>query len=205
MILYVYIYIFKRPGQSQIEDFLEQSLKFGSDAKTRRQGERVAEDGAGDPRGGILPPSAAGVLRWRRPQGLSAPLSWELLQARAPVRGKLSGRRGGERPASAPRGWRRPRPPARRPALINCSIGTKKKKRQDNSNFQEKRNRSGRDTGLYTLSLPRACLNVGALTTAHPAERKEDSLHPPRQTELFTKFPQTELRRKPRQVGLKFH
>lgn len=65
MILYVYIYIFKRPGQSQIEDFLEQSLKFGSDAKTRRHGERVAEDSAGDPREGILLPSAAGVLRWR--------------------------------------------------------------------------------------------------------------------------------------------
>lgn len=37
----------------------------------------------------------------------------------------------------------------------------------------------GGNSGLYTLSLPRACLNVGALTTAHPAERKEDSLHLP--------------------------
>lgn len=177
MILYVYIYIFKRPGQSQIEDFLEQSLKFGSDAKTRQHGERVAEDGAGDPRGGILPPSAAGVLRWRRPQGLSAPLSWELLQARAPVRGKLSGRRGGERPASAPRGWRRPRRPARRPAL-NCSIGTKKKKRQDNSNFQEKRNRSGREhRPLHTVPSP-GLSKCGGFNHSTPG-RAEGGLPPP--------------------------
>lgn len=143
-----------------------------------------------------------------------APLSWELLQGPTPIRGGGGGGRealssvevSAEQARRGAGGDLSDQPAA--PRLLTAPSEKKKKERDRIIQiFRKSEIVVGGNAGLDTPSLPRACLNVGSLTIAHPAERKEDSFHPPqpRQTELFTKFPQTELRRKPRQVGLKFH
>lgn len=142
-----------------------------------------------------------------------APLSWELLQGPTPIRGGGGGGRealssvevSAEQARRGAGGDLSDQPAA--PRLLTAPSEKKKERDRIIQIFRKSEIVVGGNAGLDTPSLPRACLNVGSLTIAHPAERKEGSFHPPqpRRTELFTKFPQTELRRKPRQVGLKFH